>query len=163
MPTRKTRLTIPKDHLHQEKNIIKMSKKGASKTAIQRELKLPANFFSQYPQALEWFYRGRDMLAREVSKKVIGASTESYLDRKLLVEKLNLFQEPFKTVMLKTPKDARDTLALALQKFTSGEIAETTLNAISKNCMTFIESYNQSVLQKDVAEIKRKLDEKPEH
>ena len=160
---KKNKFPVPIDHKKSEGAVIKLSSKGMNKQSIRRELKLPMNFFSQYGEAQEWFMRGRDKLAKKVSAAVVASSTESYLDRKMLVEKLNLFSEPFESTMLKTPEDAREVLSTALQHFTLGEITEGTLNAISKNCMTFIESYNQSVLQKDIAELKRMISEKPKH
>lgn len=143
-----------------EKAVTKLSSKGMSKTAILRQMKLPANFFNHHKEPSLWFQNGRDQLSLKVSKDIIKATKTSFLDRRLLAEKLGCFFEPFETKEVKTPEDARDVLSQSLQRFTAGEISEGTLNTISKVVMSFIESYNQTVLQKDILELRKLLKEK---
>ena len=128
---------------------------GMNKTAIARKLDIGRNIFSDKPLALKLFNEGRDALIKKVSESIIEASTTSYLDRKILAQKLNLFSEPFSIKVLKTPEDARDLISLALQKFTAGEIDDQSLGATVRAANAFIESFNQSVLQQDMAELKK--------
>jgi len=149
--------TIPKMHNTKavKTSVIDLAYKGQSKTAILRTLKLPHNFFGHYEEATEWFQTGRDKLATVVAKSITEAIPTSYLDRKLLVEKLNIFSEPFKTKKITSPKQSRDLIATAIQKFTEEEITEQSLSAIIRACNSFIESYNQTILMEDVAELKQ--------
>jgi hypothetical protein len=160
MPVQKR--TLPKMYQTKaiENSIIALSYKGQSKTAIIRALKLPHNIFQQYDESYEWFLEGRDKLATAVSKNIVEAIPTSYLDRKLLVEKLNIFSESFKPKKITSPKQSRDLIATAIQKFTQGEITEQTLSAIIRACNSFIESYNQTILMEDVGELKQLFKEK---
>ncbi len=137
--------------------VTKLSEQGLSKAAIVRKLLLPPNFFYHHKEPPIWYQNGRDNLSLRVAKDIIKSCETSYLDRKLLSEKLSLFYEPFETKKITSPQGARDILSISLQKFTAGEISELTLNAISKTAMIFIESYNQTILMEDVAELKKLL------
>lgn len=132
---------------------------GMTQSQILRKLDLPRNFF-RYANAKNMYLAGRDALAEKVRASIIEASTDSYLDRKLLVEKLGIFSDPFETAKLETPLDARNAIAGALQRYTEGLISEQALNAVTKASMVFIESYSQTVLADDIAELKKMLQEK---
>ena len=148
----------PPKHIEKLKPyIIELAEKGQNKSSICRTLDVTVNVFSKYKEVNDWFLQGRDKLARRIADDVISASATSYNDRKLLTEKLGLFHEPFTIPKVKDPKTARNVLSLALEKFAAGEISEQTLTAINRTCLGFIESYNQTVLQADVQELKEML------
>lgn len=124
---------------------------GGSPTLLQNNADLKSVYLT-----------GRDALATEVRKSIVEATKDSYLDRKLIAEKLNIFSDPFRVPPLKQPADARDTISEALQRFTEGSITEQALNSITKCCLAFVEAFSQSVLVKDIAELKAILAERNE-
>ena len=158
LQTRKTE--VPKALKGHKKVIIKLASTGASRQAITRKLKVTQNFFNHYTEAAEWYQLGRDLLAQQVSDSIIASTETSYLDRKLLTEKLNLFCEPFDVEELTTPEGARNLISKAIGLFTSGHINEASLGAITRSANAFIESYNQTVLMKDVSDLKKALKER---
>ena len=147
--------SLPRWHKYL-KQVTKEAAQGSTKQALCRKYKLPHNIF-YYLDFEEAYEKGRDKLSARVRQDILEASITSYNDRKLLAERLSLFSEPFKTKKMKTPEDARDLIATAIAKFTSGEINELSLNAISKAANNFIESFNQTILQQDIKELRAML------
>ncbi len=150
-------MKVPKFLQPFEQVITECAAAGMSKHAICRKLHIGDTTFGKYEVAREWFDRGREQLAELVTKSIVKASNTSYLDRKLLAEKLNLFSEPFEVKRITTPAQARTLIATGISKYCAGEITEISLNTITKSALAFIESYNQTVLQKDLADIKKQL------
>ena len=140
--------------------IVDLAHRGLTKGAIIRKLKLSLNFFTNYPEADELYAKGRDRLTDDVASSIIGASTTSYNDRKILAERLNLFSEPFTVKKLHTPEEARDLIAAAVDKYTRCEITADTLNIVIRAANSFIESFNQSVLMDEINELKKLFKER---
>ncbi len=148
---------LPKHLLPQKAAITELAAKGLTKMAIIRKLGLGTNLFNIYAEPQEWFLTGKALLAERITNDIIFAAPSSFLDRRLLADRLNLFRDPFEVKKITTPAGARAMIATGIQRYCSGELAESSLTAITKAALAFIESHSQTVLQKDLADIKKQL------
>ncbi len=151
---------LPQKLSVQKDAIIELAANGLIKSVIIRKLGLGANVFGLYKETGDWYLEGRAKLSEQITKNIIKAAPLSFLDRRLLADKLNLFHEPFETKKIASPAGARTLIATGIQKFCAGEISEQSLSTITRASLAFIESYNQTVLQKDMLDIKKQLKER---
>ncbi len=148
---------LPKHLLPQEEAITELAANGLTKSAIIRKLGLAPNVFNAYEEPQSWYLTGRALLSERVTADILKAAPASFLDRRLLADRLNLFQEPFEMKRITSPAGARTLIATGIQKYCLGEMSEIALNTITKAALAFIESHSQTILQKDLAEIKKQL------
>ncbi|WP_415408223.1 hypothetical protein ACLHDG_06635 [Sulfurovum sp. CS9] len=140
------------------KAITDLAEKGLSRQAIIRNLGIDKMAFSRYKETTECFMLGRDKLAITTSANIIKASNTSFMDRKLLSEKLNLFQEPFTLKKsVKDPSTAKQAIAEAIGLYCEAKISESQMLNISRACAIFVELDSQTVLRKEIDEIKKLL------
>ncbi len=140
------------------KAITGLAEKGLSRQAIIRNLSIDKMAFSRYKETTECFMLGRDKLAERTSKNIIEASATSFMDRRLLSEKLNLFQEPFTLKKsVKDPETAKNAIAEAIGLYCEAKISEGQMLNISRACAIFVELDSQTTLRKEVDEVKKLL------
>ena len=139
-------------------SITDLAEKGLSRQAIIRTLGIDKMTFSRYKETTEAFMIGRDKLALTTSANIITASANSFMDRKLLAEKLSLFSEPFDLKKkVDSPETAKLAIAEVIEKYCAGLIPESTMLNVSRACAIYVELDSQTVLRKEIDEIKKLL------
>ena len=160
MSALKRKLPQKYDNAKMKKAVISLSEKGFSRPAIVRKLAIEDTmFFSRYKESADWYATGRDLLAADVLKETIAATKTSFLDRRLLIEKLGLLNtEPFEFKKeIKDQASARDGIALSIKLFAEGKISTEVLKTITTSLGQYIESVSQSKLQEDILELRRMM------
>lgn len=135
-----------------------LAEKGLSRQAIIRELGIDKLAFNRYKEPTDYFLIGRDRLAKSTAEKIIKSASNSFMDRKLLAEKLNLFSEPFTLKKsIKSTETAKEALSQSIELFCEGKITELQLQTISRACSVYVELESQTTLKNDVDEVKKLL------
>ncbi len=148
---------LPQHLESQQTAITALAANGLTKSAIVRKLGLGHNTFNHYEEPQTWFDTGRATLSEQITNDIIKSSPVSFLDRRLLADRLNLFREPFVVPKIKSPAGARGMIATGIQRYCAGEMSEIALSTITKAALAYIESHSQPVLQRDILEIKKQL------
>lgn len=157
---RKRKLAAKYNNAAFKKAVITLAAKGYARAAIVRELKIEDTmFFSRYAEPIEWYATGRDQLAASVLSQTIKATKTSFLDRRLLIEKLGLLNtEPFEFEKPITDQEsAKNGIALVIKLFAEGKISTEVLKTVTTSLGQYIESISQSKLQEDILELRRMI------
>ncbi len=136
-----------------------LAAKGLSRQAVTRTLDIDKIAMTRYEEVLNAFLRGRDTLAARIAEDIIAASCTSYMDRKLLSEKLNLFTSGFDLPKIISVPSALKAIAATADLYSRGLITDIQAQTVSKLAGQFVELNSQTELRKEVNEIKKMLKE----
>ncbi len=164
MPVKqKPYLKLPKKYTKKIlETITDLASKGLSRQAVLRTMKgsIDQYALTRYEECLIAYLNGRDILAMKVSEDIIFAAPSSYMDRKLLAEKLNLFENPFDLPVIKSVPSALRAIAETASLYSRGLITDAQAQTVSKLAGMYVELNSQTELRKEVNDIKKMLKDK---
>ncbi len=139
--------------------ITDLAAKGLSRQAVLRSLsgQIDNMAFTRYKECLTAYLTGRDILAARIAEDIVAASCTSYMDRKLLSEKLNLFTSGFELPEIKSVPSALKAIATVAELYAKGHVTDTQAQTIAKLAGQYVELNSQTELRKEVNEIKKML------